>query len=815
MRQFLFIYSRFNHIRYFFINIVCAVSLVLIMVQNSYGQILSPEEQAWVSEHPIVKIANQMGKGPFDFVSAGKPTGFSIDYLNLLASKVGLKINYINGYSWSELLDLTRRREIDVIHSLSQDEDREGFLNFSKAYLKLPIVYYGRTGSPPIKQYEDLQDKTIATVLGWSTNDIYKNIYPDLKVTYFPTVKDALFAVSAGKVDVFSGTLNSSNFIISRNFISGLEVLGEEILPEIVQTDQLHLAARNDWPLLISILNKAMDAVSDEEFMAISEKWPMKYQPAPDIGLSEEEQQWLAANNTIRVAAEPNTFPYEFVNEKGEVSGISGSYLEKISKLLNVNFIWSKNKNWDEGFIKIKAGEAEILSSIVHTKEREDFLLFTEPYNALNFVIFARDGDNKFLDMDSLSGHKLAQMKGSAVANFIKQDYPKIEIVEASSVLDVIKLLSSGKVDAFVGDIPSTASYISSTGLTNISVVAVTDYSLEASMAIRKDLPLLASAMQKALETITAEERAKIKSQWFTVKFTNNQNHDLIIKILIIAIMIIAIIFIWANSLRVEMNRRKIVEEKLRLSQKEAEEANEAKSTFLANMSHEIRTPLNAIIGFSELMSSGLLGKIEQPKYIEYLHDIENSGYHLETVINDILDLSKIEAGKWQLTESEFNLDQCIENAFKMIIRQAEDKNIKLIKNITTTKQAIEIIGDVTAYKRIIINLLSNSVKFTQQDGKISCEVSINTDGSIKLEIIDNGIGIPADEIEHVLKPFAQAHDSRNMNDMGTGLGLPIVAQLCELHGGSFSLQSEVNVGTIATVLIPSFRVNVDQRSLS
>ena len=193
--------------------------------------------------------------------------------------------------------------------------------------------------------------------------------------------------------------------------------------------------------------------------------------------------------------------------------------------------------------------------------------------------------------------------------------------------------------------------------------------------------------------------------------------------------------------------------------------------------------------------------------------DIKNSGHHLESVINDILDLSKIEAGKWDLDESEFNLKTCIDTAIKIIELQANDKNISLNMTGLENENLIKIYGDETAYKRIFINLLSNSVKFTGTGGIITVSVTLMADGFVKIVVADNGIGIAADKIEQVLTPFSQAHDAKTSDKVGTGLGLPIVKSLVELHGGSFSLSSEENVGTKATVLIPARRVTVNKNN--
>ncbi|MBT6035618.1 MAG: transporter substrate-binding domain-containing protein [Kordiimonadaceae bacterium] len=799
------------YVRWLFKSTVIFIAMLVVSLQTAASQNLTNEELNWIKEHPVVTATNEMDWGPLDFVRSGKPAGFSIDYLNLVASKVGLEIDYISGHSWAALVNLLRSKEIDIAHSLSDSESREEFLNFTNPYLELPIFYFGRIGSEQVNDYEDLLDKKLAIVSGWSVQTTYQNYYPDLTVIEYPTVKAALIALSTGEVDIFSGTLSTTNYIITKNFISGLDVIGKEFLPEITETNQFYLAARNDWPQLISILNKGMAAITEAEFMAISNKWLSEFQAAKELDLTIEGRQWLSRNNLINVAVAPNGYPYEFIDENGKIGGLSGSYLDEISKLLNVKFVWANTENLADGMNKIKSGEADFFLAVTPTIEREKFLTFTQSYKSLVNVIFGRDGGTKFSNLNSLNGYKVAQSKGSAIAELLIHDYPNIEVIEVENMLQALKLLSSGEVDAFINDIPSATNYISTTGLTNVSVVGSTEYVMNDAMGVRSDLPLLVSAMDKALSMISEEKAMEISSQWLLVKANTEQDYELIIDVIMIALFVISMILIWAISLRREVKRREILEDRLRLSRQEAQSANQAKSTFLANMSHEIRTPLNAIIGFSEVMSEGVFGKIRNPRYREYLRDIENSGHHLETVINDILDLSKIEAGKWKLNESDFDLKDCILASMKMIEEQAKNKNIICLLEDVKSEQLIKIFGDESAYKRIIINLLSNSVKFTESGGKISCKINLTQSGALKIIVTDNGIGIPADRLKHVLSPFAQAHEIRNMSEIGTGLGLPIVNQLSKLHGGSFILNSIENVGTTATIFIPEYRIIFSQ----
>jgi signal transduction histidine kinase len=237
-----------------------------------------------------------------------------------------------------------------------------------------------------------------------------------------------------------------------------------------------------------------------------------------------------------------------------------------------------------------------------------------------------------------------------------------------------------------------------------------------------------------------------------------------------------------------------------------AEAASRAKSDFLANMSHELRTPLNAIIGFSDVMISDLCNKSTgKEKHLEYCQDINNSGKHLLGVVNCILDLAKIEAGRLALNEDTFSIVQVIEDSIKLISRQAETSEISLECNVSDSLNLLW--GDELNVKRILINLLSNAVKFTSAGGKVLLEAALDPANDLVIKVTDTGIGIAAENVWKALAPFHQVDSALTRAYEGTGLGLPLSKTLAELHGGSLELQSEVGVGTTVTVRFPAGRL--------
>ncbi|MEM1364216.1 MAG: ATP-binding protein [Pseudomonadota bacterium] len=242
-----------------------------------------------------------------------------------------------------------------------------------------------------------------------------------------------------------------------------------------------------------------------------------------------------------------------------------------------------------------------------------------------------------------------------------------------------------------------------------------------------------------------------------------------------------------------------LLAERLEVEKINAEEANMAKSEFLAAMSHELRTPLNAILGFSEVLTSKMFGDLGSARYEEYSNDIHQSGQFLLNVINDILDMSKIEAGKMEIEPEDMLVCQSVRDSLRVLELQADEKNIEIIDEIEDGLMARV---DRRAFKQVLLNLLSNAVKFNVDGGKVWVRAA-RLSGSVVIAIEDTGIGIPEERLEMVGRPFVQVQNQMTRNHNGTGLGLAIARSLIELHGGSMDISSDVGSGTCITCVLP------------
>lgn len=256
-------------------------------------------------------------------------------------------------------------------------------------------------------------------------------------------------------------------------------------------------------------------------------------------------------------------------------------------------------------------------------------------------------------------------------------------------------------------------------------------------------------------------------------------------------------LLLWRSALNAAEQNRNLME-----LTSELQDVSRAKSEFLAHMSHELRTPLNAIAGFSEMIATQALGKIDNSKYLEYAKHIQASGQHLISIINDVLDLSKIEAGELLLEPETFKVEEALSDTINLINFRGHRNRDGI--SVSIADDASDLYADLRSFRQIMINILSNADKYTPEDGDISVRIWRNGGGATLVAVADTGIGIHQDDIARILEPFGQARKNAEVSHDGTGLGLSLSNRLMMMHGGSLDVESEVDKGTTVTLRFPN-----------
>ncbi len=788
---------------------------------------LTSEELAWLQAHPKIRVHNETDWPPFNFFEDGKPQGLSIDYMNLVARKLGVQFEYISGPSWNEFLNMVQKKELDVMLNIVKTEDRQKYLLYTEPYALNPNVIVSRKENR-YESIEDLFGKTVAFPKGFFYEEVLTKQYPHIKRLPVLSTFESLKSVSFGKADAALGENAVFHYLINKHLLTDLAVSGEVNIgnPDYVN---LRIGIRDDWETLHAILIKAMASISMEEMNQLRQKWLLVGAESrkETVVLTEAEKAWLAAHKNLRLGVDPLWPPFEFFNATRVYSGIASDYIRILNEKLNINMQPVQGLNWSEVMDKARAGELDVLPCLVKTPERSKFFLFSRPYLSYGMVILTRD-DAPFINgIHDFDSGRVAIIKGYVTQEFLEKDYPDFTFYLANDIEEALLSVSQGTLDAFVGNLAAITYKTKELGLDNLKIAATTPYTFELAFGVRKDWPELVKILNKQLAAISEEERSRINAFWINVR-VERQIDWLKVGlwggvIFMLASAIVGVVLRWNRRLAHEVAERTNAEKALKHAKEAADAANRAKSEFLANMSHELRTPLNAILGFSQLLahSTNL-----DPEQRENLDIIRRNGEHLLTLINQVLDLSKIESGRTTLHATNFDLHRLLDDLEDMFRLRAKEHGLQLLFDCAADVPRY-IRTDEIKLRQVLINLLSNAIKFTEK-GKISLRVyelyelrelnelgesetqklknskaqKLKNSKTLQFSISDTGPGITPDEIDNLFEAFVQTQTGRQ-SQKGTGLGLSISRKFVQLMGSDMSVSSEVGRGTVFTFDIP------------
>lgn len=530
---------------------------------------------------------------------------------------------------------------------------------------------------------------------------------------------------------------------------------------------------------------------------------------AGSINWTEDELVFMEEHPVIRLGVDPGFVPFEFIDEDGEYRGIAADYLSLISKKTGLQFEVARGLTWPEAYDLALEGGIDVLPAIGKTPEREEYFFFSEPYYYFKRVIVTRNSDTNISGMEDLQGLTVAVQRNSSHHSYLLS-FPKINLSLYDSVEAALTAVATGTEVAFIGNLTTTNYLIRSNGLTNLRYVSFEAGKQQALyFAVRKDRLELVSIFNKAMDTITDNEKNAINHKWIDLE--TDIDYGPIIRILTIIGAIIGIVltvsFFWIARLREEIRQRKQIQIDLEKAKREADEANEFKSSFMARMSHEIRTPLNAITGMAYLLKKTELS-LTQSMYIDRITQAANN---MLSIINDILDFSKIESGKVELEITSFSMDQVIQDVVNIVSYKIEEQGIgfKLSKDPLVPNWFF---GDPKRIEQILLNILNNAAKFTDM-GEVSLDVRLMSKEyekyHLSFTIKDTGIGMTEEQINKLFTPFIQGDSSINRRFGGSGLGLSIAKNLVDMMKGQIQVFSTPGEGS---TFIIDLSLNVDTK---
>ncbi len=748
---------------------------------------LTEEEKAWMEARlPLRTVLLSEDMPPFWIWGSREiPRGYAVQLLQKIQEELKLPLLLLPEPAAGGEATL-REKSGDLLPLIQPLRAREeGFL-YSTPYLSVPTVIVTADSAREVRSLSDTKNMIVAADSSLGLQTFFSRGHPFSERKEYASAEEALLAVSRREADCYIGNLATVSSIIKKNRLRNLRVISDPTLPPLF----LSFGIREDYGVLENILNRCVEKIDEtRKYALLQEHFDSEINTS--FRLFPHEREWLESLGPLRIGIDPDWPPLEFLGEEGLHEGIISDYLALIQKDLRISLDYVGTRSWSDTMEKAARGELDLVPGLNDLPQRRAFLTFTEPYIRMPLVIAARKDAGYIGGLDSLRGKSAGVVEGYAVNHILFQEYPDIRFVTFPNIKEALEALERRQIHSVIQSNLVLSYYMKFLGLDSLQIVAPTPFEDLLSMGVRRELAPLVPILNRLLGSITENEKDLILDKWITRPIPGYLDWQKIWRVFFavfgVGFLFVAFMLFWNRKLAREVAERQKVEHKLEEQKIHAESANRAKSVFLANMSHEIRTPLNAILGYAQLMKRDSSLSANQREFVETIHQ---SGDHLLHLISDILEMSKIEAGRVDLEGTPFDLHEMISHLQKLFSVEVERKGIsmEICKSPYVPRY---LFGDEKKVRQVLLNILGNAVKFTAR-GRILFKVQSESSGArqrrIILEVRDSGPGIPEGDLEKIFEPFEQTREG--IEKGGTGLGLPISRHYARLMGGDLQLQN-------------------------
>jgi polar amino acid transport system substrate-binding protein len=761
---------------------------------------LTKLEKEYLSKHKTITVHNEDNWAPYNYNKKGIATGFSIDYMDLIAEKLDINIKYVHGYEWKDFLDLIQKEKIDVIANITQNKRRENYINFTTPYITSKKAIFSNL--PDIKSISDLNGKTVALPEQFYTQNFLEQNYPNIKIKTFKNTKDSLYAVINKEADALIENFAVVKSLMQQNAIT---------LPYVTLNDDkeltssLHIGVRKSQTILRDIIEKAKKTITEEEFINLETKW-FGLEKQEDNLYTEKELDYIENKKSINVCYHKDQHPW-IMKIDNQMKGSSVEFLKYITKKSNLNFNMIENETVSNHFQKIKDGECDIAPIIVTKPNKFKFLTPTVSMIEDNIVLVTKINEPFLSDFGSIGNKKIAIHKGKKnLIQYVKSIYPNIKLSEVDKI-DLDRVIS-GEFYGYISTSYKMSYKIYPHYFNQLKIMSkIGDKKLQGSFGVTVREPLLLSIFNKSLYDMTELERQEIKNAWVSVEVEKQFEYVLFLEIVSVFLVILLILIIFTlkqkklqkkiqilndnleESIKIEVQKNR-EKDKLMLSQSRLAQMGE----IISMIAHQWRQPLNSL----SLLNQTVLLKYERGKLNDQSIDFfrihsKKQIHEMSKTIDDFRDFFKPEKVK-----IEFSLNKMIIETIALV------KPIFISNNISIQfdeQVDYNILGYENELGQAILNILNNAkdVLIEKKIEKKEIQIVIEkTTNNIILSITDNAGGIPSNIIDNIFDPYFSTKTEKN----GTGLGLYMTKMIIEEHmKGKISVFNSVNGARFEIIL--------------
>jgi len=739
--------------------------------------------------------------------SEGKINGFSALFSEWLSAYFGINVQP-ELFNWQDLIAGLDSGRIAFTGELTPTEERRKAYIMSNPIASRMIKKYRIEGSAPLEEITAERRPRFGFIEGTTTintviSEMERGTYDIVLLSDVSLVYDAL---KSGRIDVFyySGTIEA-------NFVKHRDLISDHFYPLTYRP--VSLTTKNpELKPIISAVDKILENRGIRFINMLYNRGDLEFKRHKLFSmLTSEEKEFLFYNRDIKFVAEYYNYPVSFYNtHDDEWQGIVFDILPRIKELTGLNFVLANDHHteWPKLLEMLESGEVSMNAELIRSRDREGRFLWPNNYNLSdNFTLVSR---SNFPDknINEIMEVRVGLVWGSVYSEVFNRWFPDhpytIEYISSNAAFQA---LERGEIDMVMSSQHRLLAITHYNEFVGYKANIIFDYTSESRFGFNLNEAILCSIVDKALDMI--DSRA-IADQWmrktydYRAKVAEAQRPWLLGSSVLLLFVLTLLIVILVRNRREGIKLEALVQErttKLNRYQKELEQAleiarsaNNSKSIFLANMSHEIRTPMNSIMGFSELALDGEVSE----KTRDYLLNIQTNADWLLQIINDILDISKIESGKMELEEIPFDMHELFASCRTLVMPKAVEKGI-LLHFYAEPSFGKKPVGDPTRLRQVFVNLLSNAVKFTNSGMvKLVSDITSIDERTIAMhfEIKDSGIGMTPEQIAIIFDPFTQAETGTTRKYGGSGLGLAISKTIIEMMGGKLTVESVPGVGS-------------------